>query len=122
MSILGATGRITSHAANVRAKSRGGAKAGKQSNYGIPPVFTAQSPPGATRTVAYTYTFVASGDPAPYYEVSSGALPAGITLNALTGVISGTPTTAATYTFKIKAINSFYPAAETATKTIIVAP
>jgi hypothetical protein len=39
------------------------------------------------------------------YSVFSGALPAGLNLNTSTGVISGTPTTPATYTFVIRATN-----------------
>ena len=36
------------------------------------------------------------------FEVVSGALPPGLTLNPLSGVISGTPTTAGEYAFKIR--------------------
>jgi hypothetical protein len=39
------------------------------------------------------------------YSVFSGALPAGVTLNTSTGVISGTPTTPDAYTFVIRATN-----------------
>jgi hypothetical protein len=51
--------------------------------------------PGITGTVgiAVSYTLTVTGGQAPYiYSVSSGKLPAGITLNASTGAISGTPT------------------------------
>ena len=43
---------------------------------------------------AYSRTLAASGGTAPYgsWTVTSGALPTGLTLNASTGVISGTPT------------------------------
>jgi hypothetical protein len=37
------------------------------------------------------------------YTLLSGSLPAGVTLNVLNGVLSGTPTTAAAYTFTVKA-------------------
>ncbi|MCX6847408.1 MAG: putative Ig domain-containing protein [Verrucomicrobia bacterium] len=45
--------------------------------------------------VAYTQTLTPAGGIAPYasWTVTSGTLPAGLTLNANTGVISGTPTT-----------------------------
>ena len=45
---------------------------------------------------SYSTTLAASGGTPPYqWSVSSGALPPGLTLAASTGVISGTPTTAA---------------------------
>gem|GEM_PF-695905 len=49
----------------------------------------------ATVGSAYSQTLTASGGSAPYstWTVTSGTLPAGLTLNASTGVISGTPTT-----------------------------
>ena len=46
-------------------------------------------------STAYTQTLTASGGSAPYgsWTVTSGTLPSGLTLNASSGVISGTPTT-----------------------------
>ncbi len=62
------------------------------------PAFTSAVPSGgATAGVAYNYTFVASGTPAPTYAVTAGTLPPGLTLNATTGVLSGTPTTPGVY-------------------------
>jgi hypothetical protein len=56
---------------------------------------------------AYSQTIRASGGTAPYtYAVASGTLPAGLTLNATTGVISGTPTALGTSHFTIKATDS----------------
>jgi len=40
------------------------------------------------------------------WAVTSGSLPAGLTLNTSGGVISGTPTTAGTFTFSITATNA----------------
>ena len=39
------------------------------------------------------------------YSVSSGTLPAGLTLNSTSGALTGTPTTEATYSFTIRATN-----------------
>ena len=53
---------------------------------------------------AYSATFTASGGIAPHvFTVSSGSLPAGLTLNSSTGVLSGTPTSSASQTFTISA-------------------
>ena len=63
--------------------------------------------PAATAETAYSQTLTASGGTAPYtYAVSSGALPAGISLNPTTGVLSGTPTAAGSFSFTITATDS----------------
>ncbi len=51
--------------------------------------------------VSYTYTFNATGGVTPYsWSLASGSNPApGLTLNPQTGVLTGTPTTAGTYTY-----------------------
>lgn len=87
------------------------------------PVFTAASPPAApTAGNPYSYTFAASGNPAPTFRVSSDTLPAGLNLNATTGVLSGTPTTAGTATFAVTATNGVSPDAITGSLTITVNP
>ena len=58
--------------------------------------------PAATVGVAYSSTITASGGATPYaYSVSSGTLPAGLSINGATGVISGTPTTSGSQTFTV---------------------
>ncbi len=53
--------------------------------------------PNATVGVAYNSTLAASGGTAPYsWGLTSGALPAGLSLTASTGLLSGTPTSAVT--------------------------
>ncbi len=60
-----------------------------------------------TEGVAFSLTLVASGGTAPYtWSVSSGSLPTGLTLNAGTGVISGTPTTPGRSTFEVQVQDS----------------
>jgi YVTN family beta-propeller protein len=87
----------------------------------VPPVFTAATPPTkATTRTAYSYTFTATGDPAPTFHVSSGALPAGLSLDSSTGVLSGTPTKAGKATFTVTATNEVSPNAVTSRITITI--
>ncbi|MGH9935773.1 MAG: putative Ig domain-containing protein, partial [Blastocatellia bacterium] len=52
---------------------------------------------------AYNQTIAATGGASPYnFSVSAGALPTGLTLNATTGALSGTPTTAGNYSFSVR--------------------
>jgi hypothetical protein len=63
--------------------------------------------PAGTVGTAYSQTLTASGGTAPYtWSTTAGTLPAGLTLNAATGTISGTPTTVATSSFTIQATDA----------------
>jgi hypothetical protein len=56
---------------------------------------------------AYSATLAASGGTTPYtWSITAGSLPAGLTLQASTGVINGTPTTAGTYNFTVQVSDS----------------
>lgn len=66
----------------------------------------ASLPDGAVGT-PYSQTLSASGGNPPYtFTVSLGTLPPGLSLDGVTGVISGTPTTAGTYNFTITATDA----------------
>lgn len=67
---------------------------------------TATALPAATGGTAYSQTITTSGGIAPYsYSVVSGALPPGLML-ASGGVLSGTPSAAGTFTFRLRATDS----------------
>ena len=67
------------------------------------PAITTESLPEGTVGQPYTVTLEATGNNITW---SSSDLPTWLTLDASTGVITGTPTTAGTYNFTVKAENS----------------
>ncbi len=72
-----------------------------------PVVFNSVTLPQAMVGTAYSFTLRATGGTIPYaWSITSGTLPAGLTLNSSTGVISGTPTTAVTNTFTVTVADS----------------
>ena len=84
---------------------------------------TTASLAGGTAGTSYSATVQASGGTTPYtWSVSSGTLPAGLTLNASSGAISGTPTTAGTSSFTVQVRDSAAtPATATKALTLTVA-
>lgn len=65
------------------------------------------NPPDGGVGSPYSHTFSASGGTAPYtYAITAGALPTGLTLDAATGTISGTPTATGTFPFTVQATDS----------------
>ncbi len=65
-----------------------------------PLTITTSSLPGGTQNEAYSGTLAASGGTTPYaWSISAGSLPAGLSLNASTGTITGTPTAIGTTSF-----------------------
>jgi hypothetical protein len=65
-------------------------------------ITTASPMPNGTEGAAYSETLTETGaPPAHFWSITSGALPDGLTLNPLLGVISGTPTLEGTFTFEV---------------------
>jgi hypothetical protein len=87
-----------------------------------PPSVATTSLPGATKTGTYSQTLAATGGTSPYtWSMPSGTLPTGLTLNASTGVISGTVSaTAVNETFTVKAVDSDGVSSNTQSLTITI--
>lgn len=69
-----------------------------------PPVITTTTLQGGKVGEAYSQTLAATGTTPITWSIDSGSLPAGLSLSGDT--ISGTPATAGTFTFTVKAANS----------------
>ena len=84
-----------------------------------PPSVTTPSLVGADNGTAYSQTLAGTGGTGPYtWAVASGTLPSGLTLNAATGVLSGTPAGVGSDTFTVSMTDG---AGTTVTKTFTVA-
>ena len=68
----------------------------------VPTLSLTGSLPNAIVNVPYSQTLTATGGVTPYtYSITAGALPAGLSLSASTGEISGTPTTVGASSFTV---------------------
>lgn len=85
----------------------------------LPPIeITTPSLPNGTVNTAYSCTLVeTSNGVAPVsFELASGSLPPGLTLNPATGEVCGTPTEPGTFSFTVRATDSRGPTVSTTTK------
>lgn len=106
--------------------SQGSATQAFSVNVESPPAFTSPALSTTLLTGApFSATLIASGNPAATFSVQSGTLPAGIALNASTGVLSGTPTALGAFSGVFTATNSLGTATQAFSFTIsdpLVAP
>ena len=94
--VVGANG--TTAAANLTQQVVAPSGSIPAANVGI----TTASLPGATTTVSYRQTLLASGGTAPYtWSVFAGSLPSGLSLSTA-GVLSGTPTATGNFNFSVR--------------------
>ena len=85
-----------------------------------PLIITTSSLPGGTVNQSYSQQVDASGGTGTYsWSVSSGTLPAGLSINFANGRISGTPTTAGTSTFTVRVTDNSTPQ-QSATKQLSI--
>jgi hypothetical protein len=71
--------------------SAGSVEPGKNQVSPTPPVFTSPSVAFFTVGQSGSFNVAASGTPTPIYTIANGTLPQGLTLNEVTGQLSGTP-------------------------------
>ena len=85
---------------------------------------TTASLPDAAVNSPYSQTFAASGGTYPYtWSLGSGSkLPAGLSLDASTGTLAGTPTAAGTYSFGVVATDATRTHSKSTSYTLIVRP
>ena len=89
-------------------------------NGATPPQFTSPMPSTPVQIdSSINHTFTASGFPLPSFHVSTGNLPAGLSLNPTSGLLSGTFTEDGTYNFTVTASNFVSPS-DNQTVTIVV--
>jgi hypothetical protein len=99
---VAAGGLVTSRAAGVATVTAAvGAISGGSSVTvtSAPLAVTTTSLPGGTVGTPYSATLAATGGTTPYAWTVTGALPAGLTLDATSGVVGGTPTAAGSSSF-----------------------
>jgi hypothetical protein len=79
----------------------------------VAPAITSAASTLFALNTANSFTILSTGSPAPTFSVTSGTFPPWASLNATTGVISGTPTnnTGSPFTFTLQASNGVAPAA-----------
>ncbi len=86
----------------------------------VPVTISTSSLSDAIVNQSYAQPVNASGGVSPLrYLISSGSLPPGLTLST-NGIITGTPTTANTYTFTVKVEDSTTPTKQSATKELSI--
>ena len=86
-----------------------------------PPLSIAQSSLSPTATIVgkpYSFQFSAQGGGTQTWSIQSGALPAGIQLSS-SGLLSGTPTAAGDFTFKVQVSNGMTAAARAYTLAVV---
>src|SRR6266403_4212824 len=84
-----------------------------------PPQITTGPLPNAQAGIQFQASLTATGGVQPYvWSVITGTLPSGITLNAATGMLSGTPALGGQFDFSVQVSDSSSPTPQTAMKAL----
>jgi hypothetical protein len=98
------------------------AQAGGQGNAGQALTISGTFPDG-TPNQPYNSVLTVSGGTAPYqFGIKAGSLPAGVSLNPVTGSISGTPVAEGSYSFEVGVTDAPHPGYGSQSFNITVAP
>ena len=90
--------------------------------YNAGPVLAFAAPPSGEVGAAYSDQLTETGGSGPFvWAVSSGLLPAGVSLGAATGLLSGTPTAAGTSSFTVRVTDASSLSATQSTSISVVA-
>lgn len=73
---------------------------------GVAPVITSSAMSDPAYGVAYSHSCTATGSTPITWTIATGALPTGLSINAGTGAITGTPTASGAFTGTIRATNA----------------
>ncbi len=89
-----------------------------------PLAITISAFPAGTQGTSYSKSLLATGGTTPYtWSITSGSLPAGLSLATSTGLISGTPTASGTFNFTAAVADSSSPTQTTSTSvSLVIAP
>ena len=110
--VSNSTGSVTSNAATLTVNAAPGA----------PLQITTYLLPNAQASIPFQATLNASGGVQPYHwSLASGILPSGISLNASTGLISGTTSQGGQFDFNVQVSDSTSPSPQTAMKPLALA-
>ena len=71
-----------------------------------PPIITSAAPTGIAYGVAVNHPYTATGSTPITWSVTAGALPTGLSLNAGTGALTGTPTASGAFSWTVTATNT----------------
>jgi hypothetical protein len=78
---------------------------------GIAPAFVSSAPPAGTFGAPYLHNLSASGSPAPGFALANGELPTGLSLDPISGQLSGAPSEVGSFSGSFSASNGVGTAA-----------